>query len=174
MDAVRQYALRVICSGLICGILMDLSSKTGYAKLLRLCCSIFFAITMVQPLIALTLPQWEGEWNLLFHEAGDVTGQGEEIYQRSIAAIIQQEAQAYILKEAESIGAALEVEIELSGETPPSPVAATLRGEFDASMETEISALLADEFGIPKEHQTWIRQQSHSSDSSLLNTNLLY
>ncbi len=174
MDAVGQYTLRVICGGLICGILTDLSSKTGYAKILRLCCSIFFAITMVQPLIQLRFPQWEKGWSLLSDEALDAAEQGEEIYRQSLAAIIQQEAQAYILKEAESIGAALEVEIELNSEIPPSPVAATLRGEFDASMETAISALLADEFGIPKEHQTWIRQQSHSSDSSSQNTNLLY
>lgn len=173
MDSVRQYALRLICAGLICGILTDLSSKTSFSKLIRLCCSIFFAITMVQPLIALRFPQWEGEWSMLFEEASDVAEQGEEFYQHSLATIIQQEAQAYILKEAESIGAALDVEIELSSDTPPSPVAATLRGEFDASMEMQISALLADEFGIPKEHQTWIRQPSNSSDSSLQNTNLL-
>ena len=36
MEAIRGYALRVICAALICGILTDLSEKFGFQKQIRL------------------------------------------------------------------------------------------------------------------------------------------
>lgn len=166
MDAIRDYALRVICAALISGILTDLSEKFGFQKQIRLVCSIFFACVLIRPILSLPLPalsQWEETY---LPQAQEAAAQGEEIRIRSTAAIIRQECEAYILKEAKAIGADVEVQVELDNGYPPAPAAVILRGAFDASAETRLGRLLADELGIPKEHQTWIRQQSHSSGSS--------
>ena len=166
MEAIRGYALRVICAALICGILTDLSEKFGFQKQIRLVCSIYFACVLTGPILSVRLPavsQWE---DIYLPQAQEAAAQGEEIRIRSMAAIIRQESEAYILKEAKALGADVEVEIELDNGYPPAPAAVTLRGVFDASAETRLCRLLADELGIPKEHQTWIRQQSHSSGSS--------
>lgn len=166
MEAIRGYALRVICAALICGILTDLSEKFGFQKQIRLACSIYFAFVLTGPILSARLPavsQWE---DIYLPQAQEAAAQGEEIRIRSMAAIIRQECEAYILKEAKAMGADVEVEIELDNGYPPAPAAVTLRGAFDASAETRLGRLLADELGIPKEHQTWIRQQSHSSGSS--------
>ena len=174
MEALRSVVLSVVCAALICGILTDLSAKTGFAKLIRLACSIFLAFTLVAPLLRLRFPALEEEKNRYLAEAQDAADVGENIRLRSVAGIIRQEAEAYILKEAKSIGANLEVEVELDSGEPPAPSAVTLRGDFDESIETRLSRLLADELGIPKEHQTWIRQQSHFSSSSSQNTSPSY
>ena len=166
MEAIRGYALRVICAALICGILTDLSEKFGFQKQIRLVCSIYFACVLTGPILSARLPavsQWE---DIYLPQAQEAAAQGEEIRIRSMAAIIRQECEAYILKEAKAMGADVEVEIELDNGYPPAPASVTLRGAFDASAETRLGRLLADELGIPKEHQTWIRQQSHSSGSS--------
>lgn len=166
MEAIRGYALRVICAALICGILTDLSEKFGFQKQIRLVCSIYFACILTGPILSARLPavsQWE---DIYLPQAQEAAAQGEEIRIRSMAAIIRQECEAYILKEAKAMGADVEVEIELDNGYPPAPAAVTLRGAFDASAEMRLGRLLADELGIPKEHQTWIRQQSHSSGSS--------
>ena len=174
METLRNVVLSVVCAALICGILTDLSAKTGFAKLIRLSCSIFLAFTLVAPLLRLHFPAWEEEKNRYLAEAQVAADAGENIRLRSVAGIIRQETAAYILKEAKSIGANLEVEIELDAGDPPAPAAVTLRGDFDEAIETRMSRLLTDELGIPKEHQTWIRQQSHSSSSSLQNTSPSY
>ena len=166
MEAIRGYALRVICAALICGILTDLSEKFGFQKQIRLAFSIYFAFVLTGPILSARLPavsQWE---DIYLPQAQEAVAQGEEIRIRSMAAIIRQECEAYILKEAKAMGADVEVEIELDNGYPPGPASVTLRGAFDASAETRLGRLLADELGIPKEHQTWIRQQSHSSGSS--------
>ncbi len=170
MEAVRGIILSVVCAALICGILTDLSAKTGFSKLIRLSCSIFLAFTMIAPILRLRFPKWEAQKNQYLAEAQDAALAGENIRLRSVAGIIRQEAEAYILKEAKSIGANLEVEVELDSGDPPAPAAVTVRGDFDESAETQLSRLLEDELGIPKEHQTWIRQQSHSSSNSSQNT----
>ena len=166
MEAIRQYALSLICGALIVGILQDISEKTSFSKQLRLVGSIFLTGLLISPLVSLrlrSLPQLDNQYQL---QAEEAAAQGEEIRIRSLSAIIRDECEAYILKEAKAIGADVEVQVELDNGYPPAPAAVILRGAFDASAETRLGRLLADELGIPKEHQTWIRQQSHSSGSS--------
>lgn len=172
MVALSRYVLSVICVCLICGVWTELTDKTGSGKLIRLICSVFLAFTLARPLIALRLPEWEAGKNNFLRDAEEATSQGEKIRLQSIRAIIRQESEAYILKEAKSIGAALDVEVELDMSDPPVPYAVTLRGAFDADIESTLSKAIKDEFGIPKERQTWIRLQNHLSDSSLPNTNM--
>lgn len=174
MQALRSFILSMVCAALICGILADLSEKTGFAKLIRLSCSIFLAFTMIAPILRLRFPEWEAQKNRYLSEARNAAAVGENIRLRSVAGIIRQEAEAYILKEAKSIGANLEVEVELDSGDPPAPAAVTVRGDFDEATETQLSRLLEDELGIPKERQTWIRQQSHSSSSSSENTKAFF
>lgn len=174
MEMLRSYVLSVVCAALVCGVLADLSEKTGFAKPLRLVCSIFMAYTLVSPLIRLRFPGWEVRNNCYWADAKSAAARGENLHALSIAAIIRQETEAYILKEAKSIGANLEVKVELSTGDPPVPAAVTLQGDFDASVEVQLGRLLADELGIPKEHQTWIRQSPPSSDNSSPNTSMFF
>ena len=170
MEAVRQYTLSLICAAVIVGILLDLSDKTGFQKQLRLVCGIFFAFILLRPLISLRFPDMTQFWGSYLTQAEEAASQGENIRIRSQAMLIRQETEAYILKEARAIGAEVEVQVELDGGNPPAPVAVTLRGTFDADSETQLSQLLADEFGIPKERQTWLRHPS--SHSSWQNTSM--
>ena len=174
VEAVRQYTLSLICAAVIVGILLDLSDKTGFQKQLRLVCGIFFAFILLRPLISLRFPDMTQFWGSYLTRAEEAASQGENIRIRSQAMLIRQETEAYILKEARAIGADVDVLVELNNGNPPVPVAVTLRGSFDASSEEQLGKLLADEVGIPKEHQTWIRQQSRSSGNSWQNTNTLY
>ena len=164
--------LSVICAALVCGILTDMSAKTSFEKLIRLLCSVFLAVTVVYPLIRYRFPGWNADMSIFLPGDEDAVAQGEKIYFQSIASIIRTETEAYILKEAKSIGADLTVAVELDAGNPPAPESVTIRGNFEASVETTLSQLIADELGIPKEHQTWIRQQPHSYDSSSPDTSI--
>ena len=174
MEAIRQYALSLICGAMILGILLDLSEKAGFSKQLRLVGSIFLTGLLVSPLFSLPLRELPQLDEAFQAQAEEAAARGEEIRIRSLSTLIREECEAYILKEARAIGADVDVLVELNNGNPPVPVAVTLRGSFDASSEEQLGKLLADEVGIPKEHQTWIRQQSRSSGNSWQNTNTLY
>ena len=170
MEAIRQYALSVICGALVVSVLLDLSAKGRFQKQIRLVCSIFFATILLKPLVSLKIPELSQFKSDFLEQAERAADAGEKIHIQSLAGIIQSECEAYILKEARAIRAEVEVQVELDGGNPPAPVAVTLRGTFDADSETQLSQLLADEFGIPKERQTWLRHPS--SHSSWQNTSM--
>lgn len=174
MEAIRQYALSLICGAMILGILLDLSEKAGFSKQLRLVGSIFLTGLLVSPLISLPLRELPQLDEAFQTQAEEAAARGEEIRIRSLSTLIREECEAYILKEARAIGADVEVEIKLDTAYPPAPWAVTVHGSFDADAETRLSGLLMEELSIPKERQTWIRQQSHSSDNSSANTNMVY
>ena len=166
MEGLRTYALSVISAALLVSILMDLWEKSAFRKQLRLVAGVFLATILFRPLLRLTVP----DLNLsrsFFSEAGELAAQdGEKRYIQSLSQLIQQEAQAYILKEAAAIGAEVQVELELDTGDPPAPCSVTLRGSFDGSQEEALSKLLSEEFGIPKERQTWMRVPSQNSGNS--------
>lgn len=166
MEGLRTYALSVISAALLVSILMDLWEKSAFRKQLRLVAGVFFATILFRPLLRLTVPDFSLSRSF-FSEAGELAAQdGEKRYIQSLSQLIQQEAQAYILKEAAAIGAEVQVELELDTGDPPAPCSVTLRGSFDGSQEEALSKLLSEEFGIPKERQTWMRVPSQNSGNS--------
>lgn len=166
MEGLRTYALSVISAALLVSILMDLWEKSAFRKQLRLVAGVFLATILFRPLLRLTVPDLSLSRSF-FSEAGELAAQdGEKRYIRSLSQLIQQEAQAYILKEAAAIGAEVQVELELDTGDPPAPCSVTLRGSFDGSQEEALSKLLSEEFGIPKERQTWMRTSSQPSGNS--------
>lgn len=166
MDAFRNYLLRLICAALVAGILSDLSEKTSFKKQMRLVCSLFVTVALLEPLVHLSLPNLEQLGNQFLSDAKEAVVRGENFRVRSVAGIIKDEAESYIQKEASAIGAELTVEITLDAGDPPAPESVILRGSFDASSEWEISSILTRELGIPKENQTWIRQEPHAFEPS--------
>lgn len=166
MEGLRTYALSVISAALLVSILMDLCEKSAFRKQLRLVAGVFLATIFFRPLLRLTVPDLSLSRSF-FSEAGELAAQdGEKRYIQSLSQLIQQEAQAYILKEAAAIGAEVQVELELDTGDPPAPCSVTLRGSFDGSQEEALSKLLSEEFGIPKERQTWMRVPSQNSGNS--------
>ena len=166
MEALREFALSVICAALAVSILIDLSGKSAFHKQLRLVAGIFFAVILLRPLLQLTVPELSLYGGVFSAETEQAVRGGEKRYIQSLYELIQRESEAYILKEAAVLGAQLEVQVELDMGDPPAPRAVTLRGTFDGSQEEALSRLLSEEFGIPKERQTWMRVPSQNSGSS--------
>ena len=160
MEGIRTYALSVISAALLVSILMDLSEKSAFRKQLRLVAGIFFATILFRPLLGLSLPDFSLSGSFFSEEAELAAQGGEKRYIQSLSQLIQRESQAYILKEAAAIGAEVQVELELDSGYPPAPCSVILRGSFDGGQEEALSRLLSEEFGIPKERQTWMRVQN--------------
>lgn len=174
MEEIRHYLFSVLCTALICSVLKDLSEHTFFKKQIHLVCGLFLAYAFLHPLIAGQLPQFDDPWEHYLAEAKAASARGEEISAQAMRQIITQESEAYILEKANSIGADITLTLELSNDQPPIPVSAVICGEFDADSESALAQILEQDLGIPKEHQTWIRQESGLSDSSSENTNMFF
>ena len=68
--------------------------------------------------------------------------------------IIKSRVQAYILDKADSFGTSLEVEVILDQDHIP--VSVELQGNISPYARAQLTEIIEEDLGIPKEHQLWI------------------
>lgn len=155
MDALRQYILSVTAAALICGILSGLVQNGAAKEILRLLCGLFLTIVVIRPLIGLDLEKLT-DWSLdRVPEGESMAALGENMARQAAAEIIKSETEAYILDKAAALNASLTVEVTVSGDDTPLPVAVTLRGEIAPNARQQLEHILQTELGIAKEDQQW-------------------
>lgn len=150
---MRRYVLSVICTALLCSVAMGLTQGAGTKKILRLLCGVILAKSILGPLPGV---DWEKIPILPdSRETAAITASGENMARQAACDIIKQECETYILDKAAALGAELQVEIILSGETPPVPVEAVFTGPVSPGVRSQIEGILSRDLGIPKEKVTW-------------------
>lgn len=156
MEGLRQYLLGVIVASTICGIVLSLFPEGRLRRWLQLVCGTWLAVTLLAPVeggsVALRLPSFPDFRGM----ADQQSAAGQEMAASSQRAIIKESLEAYVLDKAQTQGVTLSVEITLSGENPPVPASAVLRGKVTKEAERVLSGILERDLGIPKEAQTWI------------------
>ena len=87
-------------------------------------------------------------------DAEDAAAMGENLARDSMADIIKEETEAYILDKAADLHANLHVEVTVGEDNLPTAV--TLSGEASPYARRQIQAIIANDLGIAKENQKWI------------------
>ena len=87
-------------------------------------------------------------------DAKDAAAMGENLARDSMADIIKEETEAYILDKAADLHAKLHVEVTVGEDSLPTAV--TLSGEASPYARRQIQAIIANDLGIAKENQKWI------------------
>ena len=87
-------------------------------------------------------------------DAEDAAAMGENLARDSMADIIKEETEAYILDKAADLHANLHVEVTVGEDNLP--VAVTISGEASPYARRQIQAIIANDLGIAKENQKWI------------------
>ena len=148
-----DYVLRICCCALICGALGAIGGAgAGVRKVVQ---GLFLAFMVISPLRQIEL---DG----LFELPQTLYEQGQEISQAAamdtreeIEAVIKEELVSYILVEADSLGAEIEVaSITLDPDTLE-PVEVALSGDISPYKRQMLSGYLYEELGIGKEQQIW-------------------
>ncbi len=152
MDQLRSYALRIISTALICGLLPDLLHDGSRRELVKAVSGLVLALTVITPFrdVELVLPDFP-ELN-----ADAFSAEGEQAYEDALEAIIKSETQAYILDKAAALGADIQVQVELSTGSAPVPVSAVFNGDIPKQIQSTLCELVQRELGIAKEDQVWI------------------
>jgi len=153
MDGIRAYALTLICTALVCGILMQLLPGGTTGKLLRTVCGAVMLSVLLAPLCRIELPDFE-----IFLEEFSVSGEqiaqtGAEMMEEERLQLIKAGLEAYVLERAKSLNCPVRAEIWLDAEGYPDSIHVT--GEISEDQRHQLSAILSNDLGIPEENQQW-------------------
>lgn len=155
MEQLRSYLLSLIVTTLICSLLPELLSEGGPKTLVKTFCGLVVAVTALLPLRKAEL-QLPSELPLFQEEAAFAAAEGEALGADALRSVIKSRAEAYILDKGAQWCDDLRVELELEDSPPYAPSAARIFGEFTEEGKGALQQLLASEFAIPKEAQTWM------------------
>lgn len=158
MDQIAAYILRVCCSALIAGTLLTIGSDGPGSKVRKLLCGLFMTFVVISPLKQIHLDEiWELPEEV-YQEGQQISAAAQEQVSEEICSIIIQRTRAYILDEAGSLDARIEVSaISLDPDTLE-PVGVELTGQLSADDRSVLSDYIEDTLGIKKEAQVWKEQ----------------
>lgn len=155
MAWLRQYIGAIVCVSLICGIVLSLVQEQGAKTILKLVCGTVLAFSVVSPLVGFDLDTLWAGLNPDMVDSQAFTSEGENMARETMAQLIKQESEAYILDKAASLHAEVCVEISVTDDSIPVPVAAKLTGPVSPYVKGQLETVLQKDLGIPKENVRW-------------------
>ncbi len=157
MADIRQYLLSVISAALLCAILDGILGKKGtLGAVTKLVCGIFMMLTIVGPWANIRLDGFLDTVDGLSLDGEMVSAQASAEARESMAAVIKEQTEAYILDKAKSMGVQLTVEVSLDGSDVPLPVGVTISGSISPYGKRKLTEIISQDLGIEAEEQIWI------------------
>lgn len=155
MEALREYVLSVVSAAILCGMVCSISGTKGSTgAVLKLVSGLILTFAVIRPIAQVRLEELTLFTADLALEAEAASAMGEEIYKEYVSEIIKEETEAYILDKAQSLNAALTVDVRLDAQNIPEEV--TVSGQFSPYAKQKLQSIIETELGIPKERQIWI------------------
>ena len=155
MQGIKEYLLGVIAAAILCAIVTQLVSKESLpGAAMKLICGVFMLLALVSPVTQIRV--WPSHiFSDLSLQADLITTAASESSQESIAQIIKEQTQAYILDKASSQGVSLSVSVTLSDSEIPKPIGVTLTGSVSPYTKKVLSETIEKDLGIAAEAQIW-------------------
>ena len=155
MDAVGAYVLRVCCCALIGGVILTIGGDGPGRKVRKLIVGLFMASIVISPLRKIQLGEL---WDLpddLYAEGQDITATAQEDTKNAISDIIIERTRSYILDEANSLDAKIQVTMIRLDPYTLTPVQVALTGDVSPYARSLLSDTIENGLGIGKEDQIW-------------------
>ena len=157
MQDLGQYILSVGVASLLAGIITEFSDgKCAIGMITRMVCGLFLAFTVINPLTNLNFGILESFSQDASINAQPIISAGMTLAEESMAQIIKQETEAYILDKAQSLGCILEAEVTVGKGLYPIPESVRICGSVSSQNRKLLEEILEKELGISKENQQWI------------------
>jgi hypothetical protein len=131
---------------------MLLSSRGTTSMLIKLLSGLFMMFTLLSPLLSVRLKEFTQHWEDLSLYADSAVSEGLSLAQAERETIIIQQAEAYILQKADSLGVELSAEVLLSDGIPD---AVNISGAASPYVKMQLGKWISDNLGIKAEAQYW-------------------
>jgi len=154
MGPMAEYILSVVCASILCAILTGLTGEKGTtASIRKMVCGVFLCFTVIAPLGRLRLEDLLNPITDIRQEALETAAMGQALYRESLAQVITEQTEAYILDKAKALGLTLTVTVHT--DESGKPRGAVLSGNAGQAQREALSEILESDLGIPKERQIW-------------------
>lgn len=159
MSMLCDYVLRLSATALLCAVVMQFTRGSTAAKMMvQMLCGIILAYSIIQPIRQLKLSDF-GDLAMEFRQDADVAVQwGKNTSAEAWSESITQGTEAYILEKAKELNLDLVVEVELSDDEYPVPIAVSITGNVAPYAKTVLGEMIFSDLNIPKESQKWTLQ----------------
>lgn len=156
MESLRTYLIGLVAAAILTGIVTQLMGDKGtQGAMIKLISGLFLVFTVIAPIANIDLSGLR-DFSADFSEAGEEAALiGEDITRESLAAVIKQRSEAYILDKAAGLDVELEVDVTVSDDKMPVPSAVLLRGKVSPYAKARLQSIIVQNLGIDKEKQIW-------------------
>ena len=156
VERIRLYILSVSAAAMICSMVLSLCDKKGLNKAaIRMLCGIFIAITMIDPLLEIRLPDISMSTGIISGEATAAAEEGRQAAVNAVGAIIKQRTESYILDKADAMGLELIVQVILDRENQRYPQCVRIQGTASPYAKRQLQLWISEKLGIAEEKQIW-------------------
>ena len=155
MQSIKEYLLGVIGAAILCCIVTQFAGKEGILRItLKLLTGVFMLIVLVAPVTDIRIRPMN-IFSDITADADQITSTAANSSRESVAGIIKEQTQAYILDKANTCGVTLSVEVTVSEGEIPEPVSVTLSGKVSPYNKKILTQTIENDLGIPSEAQIW-------------------
>lgn len=157
MEGVREYLLSVSAAAILCSCVGAFFSKKGTVQtLVKTLCGIFVCLTVLSPVIRLSLPDLENYFSSFSLDGQAITDDAIRSAADAKCQVIMQQAEAYVYDKAAILGCDITVSIALETQEPYAPETIVITGNLSPYARSQLSDSIASDLGIPEEDQQWI------------------
>lgn len=156
MSDLRSYLLGLTAAALLCSVVKALMPKQGsIAQVLRLILGLLMVLAAVRPWVDISMDDLFGWTQSITTQGERVASQGTALAENAYRQGIKERVQAYILDEAERLGANIEATVELSDEQIPLPARVRISGALSPYAKQQLTQWITQELGISQEEIEW-------------------
>ena len=154
---IRQYLIGVTAATLICGIIRALFPDKGtIGTVIKTLLGIAMILVAVGPWTSVSvnsLYTWKED---ISFDAQNIVRDAEDNVKEETRQRITEQVRSYILVKTDSLGAQVDVQVDVSNGEMPVPCAVKIVGAVSPYAKQVISQMLTSDLGIDKEAQIWI------------------
>ena len=156
MTAMSKYIFSVTAAAILVAVLRPLLDGKGAGGTIgKMVGGIFLLFTILQPLAQFRINAWDDLTTRFEADAAHAVSQGQTAAKKELAKSISAGVEAYILDKATQYDAALAVQVTLSEDAIPIPVAVTIYGSISPYGKKQLQKVIENDLGIAKEDQIW-------------------
>lgn len=155
METLREYAISIIVTTLICSVVSSLLQNSAAKGIVRMLSGIILTISIVAPLWKLELSFPDGFETMVLDAADAASAAGENISREALRNIIKEDTEAYIQDKAAGLDADITAEVILNNGDPPIPEKAVISGHISPYAKQQLQEILQTQLGIAKESLEW-------------------
>ena len=157
IEFIHRYIISIVCGAILCVIVNSITSeKSLHGIVIRLLLSVFMVICAITPFYNFKLPDISGYINSYKDEAEVYVNEGKNVTHSQIKSSIKKMSEEYILDKGAALKANISVDVSLSNDEIPIPEQIIISGDVSPYAKSQLSTIIYEDLGIPKERQVWM------------------